>query len=162
MASFDLVSKVDTGELKNALLQTKNQIAGRFDFKGSKISLELKENCLEILAEDELKIKTSIDILRTNMAKRGISAKAIDIGKSGPSGKQMFFQELNLKQGIDKETGKLINKIIKESGHKVTGQYMDEKVRVTGKKIDELQSIFNMLRNEKKINLDLQMENLKR
>lgn len=162
MASFDLVSKLDMGEFKNVLEQTKKQISGRYDFKGSKTSLELKENSLELHTEDEVKAKACLDILRTNMAKRGIGMNSLEPGDIKPSGNQMVKQEFSLKQGIDKDMGKKINKLIKESKVKVTSQYMDEKVRITGKKIDELQAVFQMLQNNDDINLDLQMENMKR
>ncbi|MFZ8933755.1 MAG: YajQ family cyclic di-GMP-binding protein [Bacteriovoracaceae bacterium] len=162
MASFDLVCKLDMGEFKNALEQTKKQVAGRYDFKGSKTTFELKEDSLEVLTEDEYKAGACLDILRTNMGKRGIGMNALEVGEIKTVGNQMVKQVHSLKQGIDKETGKKINKLIKESKIKVSSSYMDEKVRINGKKIDDLQSVFKMLQDNSELNLELQMENMKR
>ena len=149
MPSFDLVSKLDMGELKNVINQTTRQIAGRYDFKGADVRVELKESSVELWAPDEYKLNAVLDILRTNMVKRNIGMNALEPEEPIPS-------------GIDKEKGKQINKLIKTSGHKVTSAYVDEKIRITGKKIDELQAIFSMLKDHKEVKMELQMENMKR
>ena len=87
--------------------------------------------------------------------------KNIEPGDVVPTGNQMLKQVIVLKNGIDKDQGKKINKIIKEGKFKVTSSYMDEKVRITGKKIDDLQSIYTMLRNHKDVVVELQMDNMK-
>ncbi len=150
------------GEFKNVLEQTKKQIAGRYDFKGSETSLDLKEDSLEVTTEDEYKAGACLDILRTNMAKRGIGMNALEPGDVKPIGNKMVKQIHSLKQGIDKDTGKKINKMIKESKMKVSSQYMEEKVRITGKKIDDLQAVFKMLKDDGDLKLELQIENMKR
>lgn len=163
MPSFDLISKLDMSELKNVVQMAQKQISGRYDFKGSKCTVSLinNEKELEIIAEDDYKIRAALDIFRTNMAKRKLGMKSLEVLDAKPSGNQMMKQIILLKSGIDKETGKLINKIIKGSGMKITSQYLDEKVRITGKKIDDLQTIFQKLRNDDQVKVDLTMENMK-
>lgn len=164
MASFDLVSKVDEMELSNALKNTEKMIAGRFDFKGSDAGAEYKEKekIIEIRAEDEMKVKAVLDILRTNMGKRGISTKGMkesDIQSSGLKAKKMT---LTLTTGFDKDAQKLVNRLIKESGFKGKSQYMDEKYRLESKSIDDLQGLYQFLRTHKDMNLELHIENMKR
>lgn len=164
MASFDLVSKIDDMELSNALKNTEKMISGRFDFKGSDAKAEYKEKekVIEIRAEDEMKIKAVLDILRTNMGKRGIGMRGMkesEIENSGLKNKKMT---LSLTTGFDKDAQKLMNRLIKESGFKGKSQYMDEKYRIESKSIDELQTLFQFLRAHKDMNLELHMENMKR
>ncbi|MDC0255504.1 YajQ family cyclic di-GMP-binding protein [Bacteriovoracales bacterium] len=162
MPSFDLVSKLDMGELKNVINQTERQIAGRYDFKGADVRVELKEEIVELWAPDEYKINAILDILRTNMVKRSIGMNALEPEEPVPTGRNMLKQILQIKKGIDKEKGKQINKLIKNSGHKVTSAYVEEKIRITGKKIDDLQAIFGMLKDHKDVKLELQIENMKK
>ena len=164
MASFDLVSRIDEMELSNALKNTEKMIQGRFDFKGSEAKAEYKEKekVIELRAEDEMKIKAVLDILRTNMGKRGIGFKGMkesEIENSGLKNKKMT---LSLTTGFDKDAQKLMNRLIKESGFKGKSQYMDEKYRIESKSIDELQTLFQFLRSHKDMNLELHMENMKR
>jgi len=164
MASFDLVSKIDEMELSNALKNTEKMIAGRFDFKGSEAKAEYKEKekVIELRAEDEMKLKAVLDILRTNMGKRGIGMKGMkesEIENSGLKNKKMT---LSLTTGFDKDAQKLMNRLIKESGFKGKSQYMDEKYRIESKSIDELQALFQFLRSHKDMTLELHMENMKR
>ncbi len=163
MPSFDLVSKLDMGELKNALTQAQKELSSRYDFKGSKVSLDLKsETSLELVAEDEYKMGAALDILRSKMIKRNLGMKNIQPGDIIPIGNQMLKQVIDLKNGVDKEQAKKINKIIKEGKFKVTSSYLDEKVRVTGKKIDDLQAVFSDLKTHKDVEVELQMENMKK
>jgi cyclic-di-GMP-binding protein len=162
MPSFDLVSKLDMGEVKNALMQAQKELSSRYDFKGSKVSLELKgETALELTAEDEYKMGAALEIFRAKLIKRSLGMKNIEPGDIAPAGNQMLKQTIVLKNGIDKEQGKKINKIIKEGKFKVSSSYLEEKVRITGKKIDDLQIIFSMLKNHKDVSIELQMENMK-
>ena len=164
MASFDLVSRIDEMELSNALKNTEKMVQGRFDFKGSEAKAEYKEKekVIEIKAEDEMKIRAVLDILRTNMGKRGIGMRGMkesEIENSGLKNKKMT---LSLTTGFDKDAQKLMNRLIKESGFKGTSNYMDEKYRVESKSIDDLQTLFQFLRTHKDMNLELHMENMKR
>ena len=164
MASFDLVSKINEMELANALQNTEKQIQGRFDFKGSDAKAEYKdkEKVIEIIAEGEMKVKAILDILRTNMGKRGISTKGMKESEITSSGLKNKKLTLTLVTGFDKDAQKLMNRLIKESGFKGKSQYMDEKYRIESKSIDELQALFQFLRSHKEMNLELNMENMKR
>lgn len=164
MASFDLVSKIDEMELNNALKNTEKVISGRFDFKGSEAKAEYKEKekVIEIRAEDEMKVKTVLDILRTNMGKRGIGMKGMKESPIENSGLKSKKMTLSLTTGFDKDAQKLMNRLIKESGFKGKSQYMDEKYRLESKSIDELQALFQFLRAHKDMILELHMENMKR
>lgn len=164
MASFDLVSKIDEMELQNALKNTDKQILGRFDFKGSDAKADYKEdeNIIEISAEDDMKVKAILDILRTNMGKRGIGMRGMKVSDIISSGLKKKKMTLTLTSGFDKDAQKLLNRLLKESGFKGKTQYMDDKYRVESKSIDELQELFQFLRNHKEMNLELSMQNLKR
>lgn len=164
MPSFDLTSKVDTMELQNVIKATEKVIAGRFDFKTSEASIEWKEKefILEIRAEDDTKVKAVLEILRGNMVKRGIGVRGMEESPIEPTGMKMKKLTLKLKNGIDKDKSRIIQKIIKEAGGKVKAQYMDEKFRLEAKSIDDLQAAYHMLRTSKELDLDLQMENMKR
>lgn len=162
MPSFDLVSSLDIGEMKNTIQMTQKQINGRYDFKGSECILDFNgSNQIELKGDSEYQVKTMLSMLYENMGKRGLGLKCIDAKDVEPSGLQKFKQTIILNSGIDKEKGKIINKLIKKSGYKVTSQYLDEKIRVTGKKIDDLQAVFKMLRADKSVEIDLRMENMK-
>lgn len=164
MPSFDLVSKIDEMELSNALKNTEKVIQGRFDFKGSDAKAEFKEKekLIEIRAEDEMKVKTVLDILRTNMGKRGIGFRGMKESQIENSGLKAKKMTLTLTSGFDKDAQKLMNRLIKESGFKGKSQYMDEKFRLESKSIDELQTLYQFLRNHKDMTLELHMENMKR
>jgi uncharacterized protein YajQ (UPF0234 family) len=162
MPSFDLVSKTDMMEMKNALQMAQKEVNSRYDFKGSDTAFELKENSIELRADDDYKMKAALEILRGQLAKRNIGQRCIDPQKVEPSGNRMMKQVINIKNGIDKEKARTINKIIKDSGLKVSSSILDDKIRLTGKKIDDLQDAFIKLRNNKDVDIELQMENMKR
>jgi uncharacterized protein YajQ (UPF0234 family) len=162
MPSFDLVSKTDMMEMKNAIQMAQKEINARYDFKGSDVSLELKDTTIELKAEDDYKMKAALEILRGQLVKRNIGQRCIDPQKIEPSGNRMMKQTINIKNGIEKEKAKAINKIIKDSGLKVSSSIMDDKIRMTAKKIDDLQGAYLMLRANKEVDIELQMENMKR
>lgn len=164
MASFDLVSKIDEMELQNALKNTEKMVQGRYDFKGSDAKAEYKEKekLIEIRAEDEMKVKAVLDILQTNMGKRGIGVRGMKVSEIENSGLKSKKLTMTLTTGFDKDAQKLMNRLIKESGFKGKSQYMDEKYRLESKSIDELQELFQYLRTHKDMNLELRMENMKR
>ena len=164
MASFDLVSKVNDMELANAIGNAMKVVNGRFDFKGSDASIEYKEKekVVEMRAEDETKVRALLDILRTNMGKRGISFKGMEESKVEATGNRMYKQTLKISAGFDKDAQKTMNRLIKESGFKGKSQYMDEKYRIESKSIDELQALFTFLKNNDDLNLQISMENMKR
>lgn len=162
MPSCDVVSKLDVGEIKNAVNLAQKEIATRYDFKNSKTSLELDDESIEILAPDEVKVNAALDILRTRMAKRNLGMRSLEVGEITATGERMFKLVIKLKKGIDKEQGKIINKLVKESGVKVSSAYMDEKIRLTSKKIDDIQTVWALIKNHKDVKVDVQMENMKR
>ncbi len=164
MASFDLVSKVNEMELQNAISNAEKVINGRFDFKGSEAKIEFKEKekLIELRAEDETKVKALLDILRTSMGKRGIGLKGMKESEITATGMKMKKMTLTLAAGFDKDSVKVVNRLLKESGFKGKSQYMDEKFRFESKSIDDLQGVFQFLKNHKDLDLEIAMENMKR
>jgi uncharacterized protein YajQ (UPF0234 family) len=163
MPSFDLVSKTDMMEMKNALQMAQKEVGSRYDFKGADVTFELKEDkAIELRAPDDYKIKAALEIFRNQMVKRNIGQRCIDPQKAEPSGARGLKQVINIKNGIDKDKARIINKLIKDSGLKVQSSILDDKIRLTGKKIDDLQEAYRMLRMNKEVDIELQMENMKR
>lgn len=160
MPSFDIVSKVDMQEVDNAINQAKKEINQRYDFKGCKSEIDLKENDITVLADDDYKLKAIIDIIQSKILKRNISLKSLDYGKEEAASGSMIRQIITIKQGIATEKGKEINKIIKEKKMKVQSQIQGDQVRVTGKKIDDLQEVIQLLKG-KDLDLDLQFINMR-
>jgi cyclic-di-GMP-binding protein len=146
--SFDIVSEIDLQEVDNAINQARKEIAQRYDFKGSKssIDLDLKEKRLTILSEDDFRLKAVVDILQNKLIKRGVPVKALDYGTVEPAAASMVRQVISLRVGIDKENAKLIVKLIKDSKKKVQAQIMDDQVRVTGKAKDDLQEVIALVK----------------
>jgi uncharacterized protein YajQ (UPF0234 family) len=162
MPSFDLVSTMNIGELKNAINLAQKQISSRYDFKGSKCEIDLKSDSeLKITGESEYQVKAALEILYASMGKRNLGIKGLEPKEIVPTGNQLYKLEIVIHNGIDKEKSGIINKAIKNSTFKVSSQYLDEKIRVTGKKIDDLQGVFKMLREHKDVNIALAMENMK-
>lgn len=159
-SSFDVVSQVDMQEMDNAVNQVKKEVAQRYDFRGSNASIELGENNVKIAAEDEYKLETMIDMLRTKMAKRGVPLRCLELGKVEPATKGTVRQELAIKQGISKEVGKKIQAAIKATKLKVTAQLQDDQVRVAGAKKDDLQAVIQMLKAGD-FGVDLQFINMR-
>lgn len=159
-SSFDIVSEVDLQEVKNAVNQTEKEIRQRFDFKGSKSELSLEGEEIKIIADDEFKLKSVVDILETRIVKRGISLKSLDYGKIEPAFSGTIRQMVKIKKGIDKEKGKEIVAFIKGTKLKVQAQIMDDQVRVSGKSKDDLQKIIQSLK-EKDFKIDLQFTNFR-
>ena len=148
--SFDIVSNVDLQEVKNAMNQAVMEIRQRFDFKGSKseISLDEKIPALNLVSDDEHKMKSVIDILEGKLIKRKVSLKALSYGQVEPAGGNTVRQTIQLQQGIPQEKGKEIVKAIKGMKVKVQGQVMDDQVRVTGKNRDDLQEVIAELNSK--------------
>jgi cyclic-di-GMP-binding protein len=162
MASFDIVSKVDPQTLENAMNVAKKEIQNRYDLKDSKTEVELnkKDMIINITTANDMSLKTVIDIIITRMAKQGIDPKSLDMSKEEYQSGAMMKKEMKVKAGVDKEACKKIIKDIKDSKLKVTPAQMDELVRVTGKKIDDLQEVIALMRG-KDYGLPLQFINMK-
>ena len=145
-SSFDVVSRVDPQELENALNQARQEIAGRFDFKNSKTTIENTEKDITIVADDELKLKNVLDIVQTRAVRRGLSLKAFDYGKVEPASQNTLRQKITLKMGIPKDKSKPIFDAIKASKLKVNAQFQGDQIRVSAKSKDDLQKVINLLK----------------
>jgi len=153
--SFDIVSKTDLQEVDNAVNIAKKELANRFDFKGSKASIELGKEEITLVADEEFKLKQLKEILESKLTKRGVSLLCLDYQKLEDATLGTVRQKIKLKQGVDKERGKKIIQAIKDTKLKVQAQIMDDQVRVTAKKIDDLQEVIGAL---KQANLDLPLQ----
>ena len=158
--SFDIVSKTDMQEVKNAIEQALKEVAQRFDFKGSKsdVKLEEKNNEIIVSSDDEYKLKSLIDILQAKLVKRGISLKALTYGKIESALGSTVRQSIKLQQGIPSEKAKEIIKSIKETKLKVQSQIQGDQLRVSGKNRDDLQSVIKLLRDSD-FGIDMQFIN---
>ncbi len=160
MPSFDIVSKVDLQEVDNAVNQAIKEISQRYDFKGTSNELELENDGLRILAADEYKLQAIKDILIAKLVRRNVSPKCFDYGKEEAASGGAVRVRAALVQGISKEKGKEIVKLIKETKLKVQAQIMEDQVRVTGKKIDDLQEVIQFFKG-KDLGVELQFENMR-
>jgi len=162
MPSFDIVSKVDAQALDNAVNVTTKEITNRFDFKGSHvvINLDKKEYKISIETDDDMKMRQLIDVLVSRAHKQGIAPEAFDLSKEGAQSGKVWKKEVMVKNGLKQEDAKKIVKLIKDSGMKVQASINDDLVRVTGKKIDDLQSIIQLCRSSS-LGIPLQYENMR-
>ncbi len=145
MPSFDIVSEIDLVEVRNAVENAERALAGRFDFRNVHASFELKENNVVLTSESDFQIQQLIDILRNSCAKRNVDPNAISEKDTQREGKY-FKVTIEFKQGIEQEIAKKITKLFKESKIKVQASIQGDKVRVTGKKRDDLQEAMAMIR----------------
>jgi len=160
MPSFDVVFKVDMQEVDNAVNLARKEVDQRFDFKGTHNEIDLEKDGIVILAADDYKLTAVVDILRGKLARRNVSPTCLDFGKKEPASHGAMRQRISLLQGIDKNRAKEIVKVIKESKLKVQAQIMEDQVRVTGKKIDDLQEVIQLLKG-KDFGIDLQFINMR-
>jgi len=162
MPSFDISSKVDIQTLDNAINTVKKEISTRFDFKNSPVEIDLnkKDFLLKLEVESDMKMKQVIDVIISRAMKQGIEASAFDFEKDAyPSGKTMK-KDVPVRNGLKQDDAKKIVKIIKDSGLKVQAAIMDDIIRVTAKKIDDLQDVIALCRNAN-LGLPLQFINMK-
>jgi uncharacterized protein YajQ (UPF0234 family) len=145
MPSFDVVSEVDLHEVSNAVDQANREVATRFDFKGSGARFEIEENTVNLQAESEFQLEQMLDILHAKLAKRSVDVQSLDVQKPEISGKQAK-QAVQLKQGIDTVLAKSLVKMIKDAKLKVQASIQGDKVRVSGNKRDDLQTVIALLR----------------
>ncbi|HZF65354.1 MAG TPA: YajQ family cyclic di-GMP-binding protein [Chitinophagaceae bacterium] len=157
MPSFDIVSKVDMQALDNAVNVTTKEITNRFDFKDSHVRIELnkKDSKIELEAGDDMKVRQLIDVLISRSMKQGIDPAALDVSKEPFQSGKLVKKEVPVRNGLKQEDAKKIVKLIKDSGLKVQAQIMDDTVRVTGKKIDDLQDVIQLCKSS---DLDLPMQ----
>ncbi|WP_433783825.1 YajQ family cyclic di-GMP-binding protein [Actinomycetospora sp. CA-101289] len=157
--SFDVVSKVDRQEVDNALNQASKELSQRFDFRGTGADVSWAgEEAITITAETEERCTAAIDVFKEKLIKRGISMKAFDVGDPALSGKT-YKVTGSLVQGISKDKGKEISKVIRDEGPKgIQAQMQDDQLRVTGKKKDDLQAVISLLK-ERDFDIALQFTN---
>ena len=161
MPSFDVVSELQTFEVKHAVQNTEKEVATRFDFKGSDIKIELneKDKKVTITADNELQLENVYAMFEKHLIKRGIDLQSLDPQDSAGSGKQVK-QVVNLKDGLDSDTAKKISKALRESDLKVSAAIQGDKVRITDKRRDTLQQAMAFLK-EKQFGVPLQFNNFK-
>ena len=160
MPSFDAVSKVEMQEVVNAVDQTKREIGTRYDFKGSKSSIELKELLITIMADDDMKLKAVQEIIKQKLSKRGVSLKCCEFKDAQKAGGDMLRQEVIIKQGLTDVQLKKLVKMIKEKGFKVQASIQGSELRVSGKKRDDLQDVIGFLRTNA-TDMELQFDNFR-
>jgi uncharacterized protein YajQ (UPF0234 family) len=159
MPSFDVVSEIDTHELTNAVDQAVRELTQRFDFKGTDATFELDETTVTMSAPADFQLKQMLDILKLRIAKRGIDVACLEI-KDPVVNLATARQLVVLRHGIDADTGRKVTRLLKESKLKVQAQVQGDKVRVTGKKRDDLQEAIALLRKAD-VEVPLQFNNFR-
>ena len=162
MPSFDITSKVDLQTLDNAINTVKKEIQNRFDFKGNHVEIDLnkKDYKLAIEAESEMILDQITDVIISRSMKQGVAPEAFDFSKEHFVSGKIVKKEVPVRNGIQQEDAKKIVKAIKDSGLKVQSQIMDDVVRVTAKKIDDLQDVITLCKGAN-FGLALQYVNMK-
>ena len=160
MPSFDIVSKVDVQEIDNAINQARKEIDQRYDFKGTHNEINLEKDAIVLLGADDYKLDAVIDVLKGKLVRRNVSPKCLDYGKKEPASGGAVRQRVAIVQGVSTEKGKEIIKFIKDSKLKVQAQIMDDQVRVSGKKIDDLQEVIQAVKGHD-FGIELQFVNMR-
>jgi cyclic-di-GMP-binding protein len=162
MPSFDIASKVDVQTLDNAINVVKKEITTRYDFKGSHVEIDLdkKAMLLKLEVESDMKLQQVEDVIISKSLKHGLDAKCFDFSKPHQASGKYVRKEVAIRNGIDKDNAKKIVKLIKDSGAKVQAAIMDDIIRVTGKKIDDLQDVIRLC-NTSNLEMPLQYTNMK-
>ena len=162
MPTFDIVSKLDMQEVDNAINMVSRDISNRYDFRGSstKLSLNKTEKTIKLEADNDMQLTAVRDMLENRAINRKLSIKIFDYQNEENASGMSVRQIVNLREGINSENAKKINKMIKDMKLKVQSQIQGEQLRVTGKKIDDLQGVISAL-NEAKLDLPLQFVNMK-
>ncbi|MBC6611958.1 YajQ family cyclic di-GMP-binding protein [Hymenobacter aerilatus] len=162
MPSFDIVSKVDPQTLENAVNTAKKELQTRYDLRDTKggIELDKKANTIQLSSENSMRVKALEDILLARVVKQGIDGTALDFTDEEQASGALVKKTVKVRAGIDKDTGRKISKAIKDAKLKVEVQMQDEQVRVSGKKIDDLQAVIALLRRTD-IGQPLQFVNMK-
>ena len=149
MPSFDIVSRIDLAEVDNALAGMNREIATRFDFKGSKCSIERKEGSLSVLADDDLKLKQMHELLKVHMTRRKVEPGALDYRPPEKASGNTLRQTIALRQGVGADLARQLIREIKDSKLKVQVSIQGDELRVTGKKRDDLQGAIAAIRGVK-------------
>lgn len=159
MPSFDIVSEINKVEVSNAVDNANRELATRFDFRGVEASFELVAETVEMIGEGEFQLKQMMDVLRNACVKRGVDTASIDMQSIDRSGK-LHKQKIVFQEGIDQATAKKIVKLIKDAKMKVQTAIQGDKLRVTGKKRDDLQQVMQLVKGAD-LGQPFQFENLR-
>lgn len=159
MPTFDVISEIDLHEATNAIDQANRELSTRYDFRGVQARFTQKEHQIDLEAESEFQLEQMLEMLRTKLAGRKIDIRCLEVKEPEKSGKQIR-QQVTLRQGIDKDLARELVKQIKESKLKVQAAIMGDKVRITGKKRDDLQQAIALLRAAE-FALPLQFDNFR-
>lgn len=146
MPSFDVVSKLDMQEVDNALTNLMREIGQRFDFKNSRTQVEREGSIVTILADDDMKLKQVQELLKAHLTRRKVDAAALDFGKPEAASGNMVRQVVTLREGIDRDLARRLTKEIKASKLKVQVAVQGDELRVSGKKIDDLQAVISHIK----------------
>ncbi|MCW8410219.1 YajQ family cyclic di-GMP-binding protein [Legionella sp. PATHC035] len=160
MPSFDIVSETNMVELRNAVDNAVREMGTRFDFRGVESSIELKELTVTLRAESDFQVRQLEDLFRNHCSKRNVDASGVDMEEEPVHSGKFYSLNMTFKQGIDQPTAKDIVKHIKDSKTKVQASIQGDKIRVTGKKRDDLQEVIALLKKSD-IKLPLQYENFR-
>ena len=160
MPSFDVVSEVDLQEVDNAVNQAMKEIGQRYDFKGSKCEIRRTDKVLNIHADDDYKLKATIDVLQAKLVKRGVPLNNLAYGKEVPSAGMSIKQDVTIQVGVPQEKSKEIVKAIKESKLKVQAAIQADVIRISGKNKDDLQSAIALIRGQD-FGISLQVTNFR-
>jgi cyclic-di-GMP-binding protein len=163
MASFDIVSRIDLQEVDNAVNISKKAILARYDFRGSKteISLDKKDKKIHVTTEDDMKMRAVQDTLIENLVKRKVDRRCLEPKANEMAAQGMIKREIAIREGVDADHARNIVKMIKDKKLKVQAAIQDQQVRVTGKNIDDLQSVIQMVRAAN-LPIPLQFVNMQR
>jgi cyclic-di-GMP-binding protein len=153
--SFDIVSKVDMMEVRNAIHQAQKELDNRYDFKGSKAEIKMEKEDVTLVADDEFKMSQLQDIVFSKLIKRGVDARQIEWSKNEPGSGLSIHCKLNLKQGISQDKAKPLIKQIRDKGLKVQAQIQGEEIRVSAKNKDDLQKTIAFVKG---LDLDFPVE----
>ena len=159
MPSFDVVSEVDFHEVTNALDQANRELTTRFDFRGVQATFERSDDTVTMTADADIQLQQMLDILQNKLHRRGIDIACLEVADATKLGKQVK-QKVLIKQGLDSDTSRKVVKLIKEKKLKVQSAIQGEKVRITGKKRDDLQQVIAFLKTAE-LDLPLQFDNFR-
>ena len=147
MPSFDIVSEVEVEEIRNATENTQRELATRFDFRGVDVKVEFKDGEVTLSSEADFQCQQLLDMLRGNLVKRKVDPYVIDVDEEALHSGKTFSLQVRFKQGIDQPTAKKVVKLVKDTKMKVQAAIQGEKVRITGKKRDDLQAVMALVRS---------------
>ncbi|TNE78244.1 MAG: YajQ family cyclic di-GMP-binding protein [Gammaproteobacteria bacterium] len=160
MPSFDIVSEVDMVEIRNATENTQRELTTRFDFRGVQASVELKDEVVTLTAESDFQCQQLLDMLSKNLVKRNVDPYVVDVDENALHSGKTFSLQVRFKQGIDQPMAKKITKLLKDSKMKVQASIQGDKIRVNGKKRDDLQQAIALVR-EADLGQPFQYENFR-